>query len=390
MSIGSRASLPCANLGRLQGGESVNFPRVSSLSPPPAMKLSRFSYSSVFGATLVVLFSVVLCVSALAKGGKPGGGGGSGGGSTSGEFKPEILYIADGGNGQNLVLANADGTNAKIVYASAGTILRPDFSPTGNVIAFGERVDAGAMAELKTLSYTYDASGITSVTFGPVLDTASSSISSIDISPDGSEVVYKRFNGAAPADLCMISIDGGGRTVLYEENAYTVMEAVWLYDGSGLALSVRDALEVEQSKIVFLPRGAGGISANLEGQPVLWDSENLGPNVYSRGSYLSAARTSKHLLTSIEYRTYDSRGRIIGYNLLARFDLDTAEMTPLAAEGWWACFSSDDTKIIYRGSSERIEVAAIDVVTGDVGTGQVIAPRGALHPDWKPIYAPVP
>lgn len=354
------------------------------------MNASRLVKCSLRRTASVVLCAFALCSLVHAKGGKPGGGGGGGGGSTGGEFKPEILYIANGGKGQNLVVANADGTNAKVVYASAGTILRPDFSPTANVIAFGERVETGAIAELKTLSYTYDASGITSVTVGPVLDTASSSISSIDISPDGSEVVYKRFNGAAPADLCLISIDGGGRTVLYEESAYTVMEAVWLYDGSGLALSVRDALEVEQSKIVFLPRGAGGISANLEGQPVLWDSENLGPNVYSRGSYLAAARTSKHLLTSIEYRTYDSRGRIIGYNLLARFDLDTAKMTPLAAEGWWACFSSDDTKIVYRGPSERVEVASINVATGDIGPGQVIESRGAIHPDWKPAYSPAP
>lgn len=349
------------------------------------MNVSRSVKRSLRRTASVVLCAFALCSLLHAKGGKPGGGGGGGGGSTGGEFKPEILYIADGGNGRNLVLANADGTNAKIVYASAGTILRPDFSPTANMIAFGERVETGAIAELKTLSYTYDALGITSVTVGPVLDTASSSISSIDISPDGSEVVYKRFNGAAPADLRLIPIIGGTRTVLYEESAYTVMEAVWLYDGSGLALSVRDALEVEQSKIVLLPRGEGGIFANLADQPVLWSSADLGPNVYSRGSYLSAARTSNRLLTSLEYRTYDSRGRLFVYNLLALFDLDAETLTVSPKEGWMACFSNDDTKTVYRGSSERVEVASINVATGDIGRGQVVAPRGASHPDWKPV-----
>ena len=106
---------------------------------------------------LAALCLAVLPSPDLAAKGKPPG---SGGGGTTPPPNPEIAYVQSPRNKPNaLLLANADGTNATVVFSGDRHIGIPDLSPTANELVFSEE-DLASTSRLLLLRYSYSAAGI--------------------------------------------------------------------------------------------------------------------------------------------------------------------------------------------------------------------------------------
>jgi hypothetical protein len=108
---------------------------------------------------------------------------------------------------------------------------------------------------------------------------------------------------------------------------------------------------------------------------------------------MTSARASNRVLMTLNFTEYDSRNRPIYHSFLATWDFDAApgpdQLMVFPVQGFQACFSPDDSKVVHLKSDGRLWVSEIDA-NGVEGTKVAITSKnGGTNPDWK-AAAPTP
>jgi serine/threonine protein kinase len=171
------------------------------------------------GMTMAALQSVTQSDVWLAPGGKTASaqqitlGAGTSSGAQGLNFMPDghLIYSSNSGGGDDIWIANSDGTNARQLTANARRNLWPTATPDGRYIVFSS--DRTGKFHL----WRMDADG------GNPLQLTDGSEGEFytSISPDSRWIVYNAFDEKGLDALFKVSIDGGASQRISETNAFS-------------------------------------------------------------------------------------------------------------------------------------------------------------------------
>jgi len=187
---------------------------------------------------LAALAAIVLLAplpAAAAKGGKPGGGGGGPGGGDP-PANPEIAFFDPGGSAGDLMVMNADGSNAVVVVADvAGASLGDvSWSPDGGRLVFSSRLDGRGLWVVGV-----DGTGLAKITdTTPEINEPSWS----PVGSDGSEwIAFNDSPAENERNVYLVRADGTGRYDLSVTSpvfvpGYNQGHPTWSPDGMQMAV----------------------------------------------------------------------------------------------------------------------------------------------------------
>lgn len=174
-----------------------------------------------------------------------------------------------------LNIMNLDGSG--VIQLSSGVIgnqYSPKFSPNGQLVAF---IETSAPSSIKGLYITN-----TSGTYKKLLKDSiyTSSMFSLDWSPDGSKIVYQNsLNNTADSRICTIDTSGSGYTILS-----TGGSPAWSPAGNKICFT--DAITPSGIDI-FIMNSDGSEKMNITNSSTLFEGNNLWSNDGSKILYSS-------------------------------------------------------------------------------------------------------
>jgi hypothetical protein len=248
-------------------------------------------------------------------------------------YNPQVLYTvgSKGGSTATITVSNADGTDVVSLYTSKNITGLNDvkFSTTANQIVFSEQND------IKVLTYAVSPQNGVTTTSVSTLASEPYTVLHVDVSPDGSELLFVEHT-ADPNQYAVyvMSMSGGGRTqISLMPGIYP--DAVWAYSNSSIAViqgaPVEAGFGVQTIQVIDLTNN--GITTVF----------NSMTNQLYQVSRLESAHTSDTLLF---YAT--PTGSNTGVYTVDIGGMHT--VTPIVA-GWSPSFSSDDSMILFRGNA---------------------------------------
>ena len=247
-------------------------------------------------------------------------------------YNPQVLYTvgSKGGSTATITVSNADGTDVVSLYTSKNITGLNDvkFSTTANQIVFSEQND------IKVLTYAVSPQNGVTTTSVSTLASEPYTVLHVDVSPDGSELLFVEHT-ADPNQYAVyvMSMSGGGRTqISLMPGIYP--DAVWAHSNSSIAViqgaPVEAGFGVQTIQVIDLTNN--GITTVF----------NSMTNQLYQVSRLESAHTSDTLLC---YAT--PTGSNTGVYTV---DIGTQTVTPIVA-GWSPSFSLDDSMILFRGNA---------------------------------------
>jgi hypothetical protein len=248
-------------------------------------------------------------------------------------YNPQVLYTvgSKGGSTATITVSNADGTDVVSLYTSKNITGLNDvkFSTTANQIVFSEQND------IKVLTYAVSPQNGVTTTSVSTLASEPYTVLHVDVSPDGSELLFVEHT-ADPNQYAVyvMSMSGGGRTqISLMPGIYP--DAVWAHSNSSIAViqgaPVEAGFGVQTIQVIDLTNN--GITTVF----------NSMTNQLYQVSRLESAHTSDTLLF---YAT--PTGSNTGVYTVDIGGMHT--VTPIVA-GWSPSFSSDDSMILFRGNA---------------------------------------
>ena len=247
-------------------------------------------------------------------------------------YNPQILYTvaSKAGSTATITVSNADGTDVVSLYTSKNITGLNDvkFSTTANQIVFSEQND------IKVLTYAVSPQNGVTTTNVSTLASEPYTVLHVDVSPDGSELLFVEHT-ADPNQYAVyvMNMSGGGRTqISLTPGIYP--DAVWAHSNSSIA--VIQGAPVEAG---FGSQTIQVIDLTNNGVTTLFDSMTTPLYQISR---LESAHTSDTLLF---YAT--PAGSNTGVYTV---DIGNHIVTPIVS-GWSPSFSSDDSMILFRGNA---------------------------------------
>jgi Tol biopolymer transport system component len=248
-------------------------------------------------------------------------------------YNPQVLYTvgSKGGSTATITVSNADGTDVVSLYTSKNITGLNDvkFSTTANQIVFSEQND------IKVLTYAVSPQNGVTTTSVSTLASEPYTVLHVDVSPDGSELLFVEHT-ADPNQYAVyvMSRSGGGRTqISLMPGIYP--DAVWAHSNSSIAViqgaPVEAGFGVQTIQVIDLTNN--GITTVF----------NSMTNQLYQVSRLESAHTSDTLLF---YAT--PTGSNTGVYTVDIGGMHT--VTPIVA-GWSPSFSSDDSMILFRGNA---------------------------------------
>lgn len=279
------------------------------------------------------------------------------------------IAFSKGGRSDTLHLSDQNLTSAE-VYATNrnGVLLDPEIFPGGGKIAF---IDSGV---LKVLSYQPKGNGIEVTGVQDLASGTKGNIEYLDISPDGSRIAYSAYSSTA-RDIVIISNTG---SVLSK-----IPVSVW---AANVTWTSNDSLVyTDYDKAAVDP--ATGLAGVYSVRKLQLDSNNAQVSDVEIVSSLtqpfgaiynvSAAKSRPTLLLSVWYK--DGSGHQI-----VEFDM-TALSTKKLTAGEQACYSSNDSEVLYKQSSGG---RGYDLKKYNVASGSSERlnrkPTGYEYLEWRP------
>lgn len=310
-------------------------------------------------------------------------------------YNPKIAYTGFASNAGNLYLANADGSNAVIVYKANKVRLGAiDLAPVSAAAPSTGRVAFVESGILKVLGYTVSASAIhvTGVTTLDATGAPYQGAGDPDFSPDGNQLLYTRaefstlFQGVVPTEIRLIPATGGPSALLVRkaDSSLYITHPRWLRAEAGMGPAFvymlgRPAGEPSTMdvRLAFLDAG----NAVVEPPTTLFNLSS--PGFPGQGvEDMDVARTGNGLLLSVN-RTSSAGGG----SSFVEYDIDADSfVTRAVGERWRGHFSAGDARIISvdrgKGYGPGAYVWSQEVATGVV---KAIAKKGAYdYTDAQP------
>lgn len=155
------------------------------------------------------------------------------------------IAFDSGGQGSNIFVINADGTDLEQLTKAAGRNIRPDWSPDGQRIAFAK----GPIGNEEIYVMNADGSGPIQLTHNDVGDNAPS------WSPNGQAIAFQSDRDGN-AEIYVMSADGTGQTRLTNYHGRD-LDADWSPDGRMIAFQ-RDIEPIEDQILQVFVMNADG------------------------------------------------------------------------------------------------------------------------------------
>ncbi len=145
------------------------------------------------------------------------------------------------GQGEDIFVVDADGSNVTQLTALPGRQWDPDFSPDGQKIVFSNTHGEGRTATVDIFSINVDGTGLVNL---------SNSVSTDDYganwSPDGREILFLREDGHS--GLWVMNADGSGQRQLLADD---VADANWLLTGREIIYTSPSSQQVQGARTRF-------------------------------------------------------------------------------------------------------------------------------------------
>ncbi|MGN6452468.1 MAG: hypothetical protein ACTHL7_05255 [Steroidobacteraceae bacterium] len=269
-------------------------------------------------------------------------------------YNPQITYFTgQGGNSTyNLNVTNADGTDlvSLLTTPSKTVVWGLKFAPTGNRIVFIEN------HSINVLTYAVSAQGVTTTSV-KTLTTQPYNVLHVDVSPDGTELVFVE-DTANPnlSAVYVMSMSGGQPTQITGLPPDVYTDAVWTRSNTRIAVIQGCSCDQTAGKTETIQ------TADLD--PTNYSVINLQPLLTNTASnlYQIYRLESAHTVDSLLF-TATPTGSPTG---IYKIDIGTQSVTPVISPGDDASYSADDSMIVFRGYDGTGNLFTLNVSTNVV------------------------